>query len=176
MSPHLTEQIHPMQAEPIFWTDRFTVAVIVGDLYYAAERGQVKDVFSAYGRLLFTCGRTMSDAPARMQGPYRPLLPLSVIGPATERVAVLHEAIGSVIRNLRALDAEAHWRGADGAMKGLALAEYAKFGPLIAEGQIEAQRAESEEDAEAILRCVDLRREDQAYFCRLSNGVGWGDR
>ncbi len=93
---------------------------VVGDLLLHAERGVAQDFIQAYSRLLEVVGRDLSDV-----DPGLGMVPFTSTrtGWPVSRVEVVVTVIGAAIRNATARDSERHWREADRAVKGWALAE-----------------------------------------------------
>jgi hypothetical protein len=156
---------------------------IVGAFYWAAERGVVRDFFSAYGRLMQAIGRTVSpDVPPTTQQHARPLVPLSATWGRNEaffqneRLALAQFILGPALRNANALDANGHWLDADAHMKGLALAE-ATFQHALARSAwkdaADALADARDGDAEQCHRIADLRMIDANYYALLAEGNGW---
>lgn len=156
---------------------------IVGAFYWAAERGVVKDFFSAYGRLMQALGREVSqDVPPTTQQHARPLIPLSATWHRKEepfqleRIALAQCILGPALRNANALDANRHWLEADAHMKGLALAEATFWNEMAKSARKEAADAMADErdgEAEQCQRIADLRIIDASYYELLSEGMGW---
>lgn len=154
----------------------------VGELYHAAERGVIEDIFAAYGRLCRLVGRVVSDVEP-MRQPHtatewtplgRPLLPLSQN--RTTRLETLQACVGPAIRNATALDADRHWKAADAALKGFCLAEHLFWSELQAKaGEEAADYAEQgrDSDAEQAHRCADIRADKAAHFGRLLVSENW---
>lgn len=156
--------------------DALGAMAAVGVLFHAAERGVVKDIFAAYGRLCRIAGREVSDALPRMQTNGSLLIPFSAQGLSAERIVVLQCAIGAAVRNANSGDAERHWRDADSAIKGFALAEASVQTRLAKQAHTEAaslRSANREGDAEQADRVADIRDEDASYFGLLAVGEGW---
>ncbi len=146
----------------------------VGDLYWAAERGVIEDIFAAYGRLCRLVGRVVSDVEPTRQANGRLLHPLSQV--RLQRLETVQYAVGGAIRNATALDADRHWREADANVKGLCLAEYEFW--LETEKSARLEAAELAEagrdcDAEQAHRCADIRADKAAHFGRLLVSENW---
>ena len=147
-----------------------------GDLYWQAERGVARDLFSAYGRLLELLGREISDVPPAGQGNGRPLIAFTAQRIPASRVATLHCAVGAALRNATALDAARHWRDADAAMKGFALAEALLMSAVASAARDEAAKLRLggyDGQAEQCERIAEIRDTDSDVYRLLASGEGW---
>lgn len=169
----------PNPAELEFgWPARTEAMTVVGELFWHAERGVVRDLFDCYGRLCRLAGRTVDkDVPPTIQMlDLKPLIPLSVNRLPGDRIAILNQIVGPALRNANALDASRHWLTADAHMKGFALSE-ARFQEALAvrarHEAILARERQDVADAEERTRFADERIIDASYFELLASGEGW---
>jgi hypothetical protein len=144
---------------------------LVGDFFWAAERGSVKDFFTAYGLICRRLGRTVSDVAPAMQPDGSLLIPISA-SLRLSRLDLFYAYIAPAIRNCTALDAERHWRAADAVMKGLAAAESEFMARLAADAMKEVDEL-TEGEIEQCLRISEIRAAEAQYYDALSQGIGW---
>lgn len=144
---------------------------LVGDFFWAAERGSVRDFFTAYGLICRRVGRQVSDVAPRMQADGSLLIPVSA-SLRLSRLDLFYAYIAPAIRNCTAVDAERHWREADAVMKGLAAAESEFMARLAADAMKETDDL-SDGEIEQCLRISEIRATEAQHYDQLSQGRGW---
>jgi hypothetical protein len=144
---------------------------LVGDFFWYAERGSVKDFFTAYGLICRRVGREVSDVAPRMQEDGSLLIPISA-SLRLSRLDLFYAYIAPAIRNCTALDAERHWKEADAVMKGLAAAESEFMARLAADAMTEVDEL-TEGEVEQCLRISEIRATEAQYYDGLAHGRGW---